>query len=147
MKTKQFNRLKRMTFIGILISVLLFSFSSCAVNSKFLNSSIVPAAEGKVKVNRDKNLNYDIQVRVSGLAEVERLQTSKNNYVVWMLTDQGKTENLGQIKSSSGLFSKKMEASLETSSSYKPSKVFITAEENTEVRFPSEEIVLTTASF
>ena len=118
MKTNQFNRLKRMTFIGVLISVLLFAFSSCALNSKFLDSSIVPAAEGNVKVNRDKNLNYNIQVRVSGLAEVERLQTSKNNYVVWMLTDQGKTVNLGQIKSSSGMLSKKLDASLETSSSY-----------------------------
>jgi hypothetical protein len=123
------------------------SFSSCAVNSNFLESSIVPAAEGKVTVKRDKNLNYNIQIKVNGLAEVERLQTSKNNYVVWMLTDQGKTENLGQIKSSSGMFSKKLEASMETSSSYKPSKIFITAEANTDVQFPSEEIVLTTDAF
>ena len=147
MKTKQFKRLIRMTFIGVLVSVLLFSFSSCAVNSKFLDSSLVPAAEGNVKVNRDKNLNYNIQVKVNGLAEVERLQTSKNNYVVWMVTDQGKTENLGQIKSSSGMFSKKLEASMETSSSYKPAKIFITAEENTEVQYPSDEVILTTADF
>ena len=147
MKTTQFHRLKRMTFLGVLVSVLLFSFSSCAVNSKFLDSSLVPAAQGKVKVNRDKNLNYDIQVKVSGLAEVERLQTSKNNYVVWMLTDQGKTENLGQIKSSSGMFSKKLEASMQTSSSYKPAKIFITAEDNTDVQYPSDEVVLTTDTF
>ncbi len=147
MKTKQFNRIKGITFIGVLISILLFSFSSCAVNSKFLESSIVPAAEGKVKVKRDKNLNYNIQVSVTGLAEVERLQTNKNNYVVWMLTDQDRTENLGQLKSSKGMLSKKLEASMETSSSYKPTKIFITAEKNTDVQYPSDEVVLTTNDF
>lgn len=147
MKTKQFNKPKRMTFIGVLISVLFFSFSSCAVNSKFMESSVVPAAEGKISVKRDKNLNYNIEVTVSGLAEVERLQTAKNNYVVWMNTDQGKIENLGQIKSSSGMFSNNLKASLETSSSYKPTKIFITAEKSTEVQLPSEEVILTTENF
>ncbi len=147
MKNKQFNRLKRNTFIGVLISILIFSFSSCSVNKSFLASSVVPAAEGKVKVKQDKSQNYNIQVNVSGLAEVERLNTNKNNYVVWMLTDQGRTENLGLLNTAGGMFSKKLKASLETSSSYKPSKVFITAEENTNVQYPSKEIVLTTANF
>ncbi len=57
------------------------------------------------------------------LAEVEKLQISKHNYVVWMETDQEKTENLGQLNSSSGFFSKKMKASLETRSSYKPAQI------------------------
>ena len=147
MKNKRLSSIKRITFMGVLISVLLFSFSSCAVNSKFLDSSVVPAAEGKVKVTRDKNQNFNIQVRVVGLAEVERLQTNKNNYMVWMVTDQGKTENLGLLKSSGSMFSKKREASLETLSSYKPSRIFITAEENTNVEVPSEEVILTTDNF
>ena len=147
MKTKRFNRLKRNTFIGVLISIILFSFSSCAVSPKFLASSIVPAAEGSVKVKRDKSKNYNIKVIVTGLADVERLQTNKNNYVVWMITDQDRTENLGQLKNSKSMFSKKLEATLETRSSYKPSKVFITAEGSTDVQFPSNEIILTTANF
>ncbi len=147
MKNNRFNRLKRNTFISVLISILIFSLSSCSVNKRFLASSVVPAAEGKVKVKQDKSQNYNIQVSVSGLAEVERLNTNKNNYVVWMLTDQGRTENLGLLNTSGGMFSKRLKASLETSSSYKPSKVFITAEENTNVQYPSKEIVLTTANF
>jgi hypothetical protein len=147
MKKSKLNSLKRITFIGVLVSTLLFSFSSCAVKKSFMDSPVVPAAEGTVKVKRDKNMNYNIQVNVTGLAEVERLQTNKNNYVVWMITDQGRTENLGQFKISNSMFSKKLQASIETSSSYKPSKIFITAEMNTDVMSPSEEIILTTDSF
>ena len=36
----------------------------------FLSSSIVPAARGYVKVKRDINGNYLIQVKISNLAEV-----------------------------------------------------------------------------
>ena len=143
MKTRRLNRQKRNTFIGIMLSILFLSMGSCAVvNSNFLDSAVVPAAEGKVKVTRDKNLNYNIEVSVTDLAEVEELQTSKHNYVVWMLTDEGRTENLGQLSSSPN-----GKASMETSSSYKPAKVFITAEDNTEAQVPGEQIVLTTASF
>lgn len=147
MKTKRISGQMKNTFIGIFITILLFSFSSCTLNTSFLDSSVVPAAEGNVKVKRDKNLNYNIQVSVMGLADVERLQTSKHNYVVWMITDEGRTENLGQLNSSKGMFSKKMKASLETSSSYKPAKIFITAENSTDAQHPGQEMVLTTASF
>ena len=95
MNPKKLNNLTKNIFLGILILIMIFSFTSCAVRSTFLTSSVVPAAEGKVKIKRDKNQNYVIQIYVSNLAEVERLQTSKHNYVVWMETDQGKTENLG----------------------------------------------------
>ena len=133
MKTQSIKKSLWITFTGVLLFAILFSFSSCSVNTKFLNSSAVPAAQGKVKVDRDKNLNYNIEVRGSGLAEVGVSSTSKNNYVVWMLTENGRTENLGQLRSSKSMFSKKLEASMETSSSYKPSKIFITAEQNTDV--------------
>lgn len=126
-----------------MISILFLSLSSCAVvNSHFLDSAVVPAAEGKVKVTRDKNLNYIIEISVTDLAEVDELQTSKHNYAVWMLTEEGRTENLGQLTSSPN-----GKASMETSSSYKPAKVFITAEDNTDARYPGEQIVLTTPSF
>ncbi len=147
MKTKRIGRLIKNGFLGILMTLMVFLFNSCAVNSTFLPSSVVPAAQGKVKVKRDKNQNYVIQIEIRNLAEVEKLQTSKNNYVVWMETDQGKTENLGQLNSTTALFSKKWKASLETVSSYKPVKIFITAEDNTDVQYPGEQVVLSTTNF
>ncbi len=147
MKTKILNRVTKNTCMGIFISILLISFSSCAVNSSFLDSSMVPAAEGKVKVKRGKNLNYKIHVKVKELAEVEKLQTDKHNYVVWMHTDTGDIGNLGQLNPSKGMFKKNLKAKLETTSSYKPTKIFITAENNSNAQSPSEQIVLTTTNF
>ena len=148
MKTKVLLSLKKNALLAFLIALMTFSFDSCAVKSAFLNSSVVPAAQGKIKVKRDnKNQNYVISVDVTGLAEVERLQTSKHNYVVWMETEQGNTENLGQLTSSSGFLSKNMKAALVTVSSYKPAKIYITAEYNSDVQNPGNQIVLTTGRF
>ncbi|MCB9299549.1 MAG: hypothetical protein H6566_02805 [Lewinellaceae bacterium] len=127
--------------------MMLFSFASCAKKIKFLTSSTVPAAQGYVTVKRDNNQNYVIKIILSNLAEVKRLQPARSNYVVWMETDKGRTENLGQLNSSSGFLSKNLKASMETTSSYKPAKVFITAEDNTNVQYPGNQVILTTSKF
>ena len=147
MKTKKLINRAKNILIGIFIIGMIVPITSCAQKIKFMNSSVVPAAQGYIKVKRDKNKNYVIKLEVMDLADVERLQTSNVSYVVWMETDQGRTENLGQLNSSSGFMSKQMKASLETVSSYKPSKIYITAEENTNVQFPGDKAILTTDRF
>ena len=147
MKTKKLINRAKNILIGVFIIGMIVPFTSCAQKIKFMNSSVVPAAQGYIKVKRDKNKNYVIKLEVMDLADVERLQTSNVSYVVWMETDQGRTENLGQLNSSSGFMSKQMKASLETVSSYKPSKIYITAEENTNVQFPGDKAILTTDRF
>ena len=113
----------------------------------FLSSSIVPAARGYVKVKRDINENYLIQVKISNLAEVNRLQPSKQVYVVWMITDHEITVNIGQIISSTTFLSTKLKASFQKVSSSKPIKIFITAEEDTNTQTPDEQIILSTDRF
>lgn len=132
---------------GILVIGITILFTSCAQKMQFRNSSVVPAATGYVKIKQDKNTNYSIKLEVLALADVERLQSSNVSYVVWMETDLGRTENLGQLNSSSGFMSKQMKATLETVSSYKPTIIYITAEENTNVRIPGNNLVLTTDRF
>lgn len=146
-KMKRFTRLTKNVFGLILIGIMILSFTSCTQKITFLTSSVVPAAQGYVKIKTDDNQNYDIQIQISGLAEVERLQSFKHIYVVWMETDQGVMENLGQLNSSTGFLSKKLKASLETVSSYKPIKIFITAEDEINVRYPGNQLVLSTARF
>ena len=146
MKTKKLINRAKNILIGVFIIGMIVPFTSCAQKIKFMNSSVVPAAQGYIKVKRDKNKNYVIKLEVMDLADVERLQTSNVSYVVWMETDQGRTENLGQLNSSSGFMSKQMKASLETVSSYKPSKIYITAEENTNAQYPGD-IILSTDRF
>ena len=84
---------------------------------------------------------------MSNLAEVARLQPPKQTYVIWAVTDQGNTDNIGQLKSSKNFLSKQMSATFETVSSSKPSKIFITAENNGSIQYPGEQIVLSTNNF
>jgi hypothetical protein len=132
---------------GIIMITMMLFIVSCSSTEPFLNSSVVPGASGNVKVKKDGNQNYVIKVQIDDLADVERLQTSKDTYVLWMETDRGNNENLGQLISSTSFFSKQHTASLETVTSYKPVRFFVTAENGIDVRYPSPVEVLTTNRF
>jgi len=147
MKETRLIKLTKNIFLSILTTLILFSFESCAKKITFLTSSVVPAARGSVNVKRDKNKNYVIQIHLLHLAEVNRLQPPKQTYVVWMVTDQNIAKNLGQIKSSTSFLSKKIKGSLETVSAFKPTKIFITAEDDGSIQYPGMQVVLSTDNF
>jgi hypothetical protein len=132
---------------------LLFSFliiallTSCAIKKNFLLSPVVPAARGNVKIDTDKNKNYNIKIRIFNLAEAERVTSRKSTYVLWMETADNEILNIGQIKSSKGTLSKSLKAYFETKSSFKPVKIFLTAEDNADVKIPDSQVVLSTERF
>ena len=142
-----FNSMTKKLLLGLFFSTLIFSFTSCAKKVSFQTSSVVPAARGHIKVKKDANKKYQIQIRKNELAEVDRLQNANKAYVVWMETDDLIIKNIGQIKSDSGFLSSKLKASFETVTSFKPEKIFITAEENADVQYPNNQVVLTTKDF
>lgn len=126
-------------------SLMMLILDSCATRTKFLNSSIVPGAEGVVSVKQDNNENYHIKISIANLAEATRLQSPKNTYVVWMEGEDNETKNIGQIKSTKSLLSKSLRGSFETVSSIKPKKVFLTAENDPSAQYPDNtDIILTT---
>ena len=129
------------------IMLLLIPVTSTAKKFKFKQSTVVPAAEGYAKVTTDSNENYLIKIEIVNLAGIERMESPKSTYVVWMETDKGRTENLGQLTSSRGFFSKQLQASLETVSSYQPARIFVTTESEINIRYPGKQVVLTTADF
>jgi hypothetical protein len=147
MKKERTDSLSKNGVKFILTAAILVALGSCAKKINFAGSSVVPAARGFVKVKKDNNSNYNIKVELSNLAEVSRLQPPRQTYVVWMETDQQTTKNIGQIQSSSSMLSKKLKASLETVSSFKPVKIFITAEDDAAVQYPGTQMVLSTSSF
>lgn len=123
------------------------SLTSCSQKIAFQNSTVVPAAQGKVTIKKDSNKNYAIKIKISNLAEVQRLQPAKNVYVVWIETEGNNIKNIGRIKSDSGFLSSKLKATFETVTSFKPTKVFITGEDNQDVSYPGYQMVLTTNKF
>ena len=143
MKTITNIRLTKQNMIFcLLVTALLFTFSSCAKKITFQNSSVVPAARGKVSLNTDKNKNYVIKMELTYLAEPSRLSPPKTAYVVWMTDQENNTNNIGQVKTSGGL-----KVSFETVTPSKPVKIFITAEDDPTVQYPGMTLVLETTNF
>ncbi|MEI7676710.1 MAG: hypothetical protein WCJ03_08025 [Bacteroidales bacterium] len=147
MKSLQLSSPSKKFFLWIITIILVLSFNSCAKKITFLTSTVVPAARGYVKVTKDNNKNYAIQIKLYNLAEVNRLQPSKETYIVWMVTDQDVTKNIGKVISSSSFFSRELTGSFETVSSFKPSKIIISAEESADVQMPGAKVVLSTDRF
>ena len=147
MKTIKLNTLTNKIFLGVFALLTLFSIDASAKKVKFLYSSVVPAARGYVKMNIDKNHNYVINISISNLAEVSRLEPSKLNYIVWLVTEDATVLNMGKINSTTGFLSKKLKATFETVTSLKPIQLFITAEDDPSRQYPGDQVVLSTGKF
>ena len=133
--------------VNLALLILIFTFSSCASGTKFSTSEIVPAARGTVKVKNDNNKNNVIKIKLYYLAEPERLQPSRKYYVVWMETEDDYTKNIGQIKSSEDFLTKSLTAKFKTVSSFKPAKIYLTAEDDANIQSPSKKIIISTEYF
>jgi hypothetical protein len=131
----------------IFLLLTVFLWASCAKTIQFQNSVIVPSAQGTVKYKKDKNSNYNIKIQVFHLATPDRLQPAQNVYVVWAVDQGGNIKNLGQVVTSSGMFSRTLKANFQTVTVYKPVKIFITAEGTATTPNPGMQTVLTTDSF
>ena len=144
MKTIKINN-RRVSLFSVAVMLLIaFMLPSCARKMSFQTSSVVPAAEGSVKVKKDKNKNYNINLSVIRLADPSRLDPPKKVYIVWMNTRGNGTKEVGQLTTSSSLLSKTMKSSLKTSVPFQPTSFFITAEDNADSHYPSEQVVLRT---
>jgi hypothetical protein len=130
----------------MLISCLILSFSACSHKEAFVKSVAVPSASGTVKIKKDKNKNYTIEVSVRDLTPPENLTPSKRAYVVWNESGRG-TLNIGQLVTSRSFLKRGYKASLNAVSPNKPERIFITAEDNGSIQYPGIQVVLTTESF
>lgn len=137
----------RIVFSVAVVVLSVFLLQSCARKLAFEKSPVVPAAEGWVKVKKDKNNNYNLDLSASRLADSKRLMPAKEMYVVWVDTEKNGTQNIGQLKTSSGLLSRTLKSSLETVTPFKPTRVFITAEDVATIQYPSGVVVLSTGVF
>jgi hypothetical protein len=126
---------------------LIVSAGGCAKTIYFENSTVEPAAVGRVKLKKDNNKNYSIDVSVLHLASPERLTPKMDKYVVWIETGDDDIRNIGRINMGTGMFSRTLKGSLKTVTVHQPNKVFITAEPAGEISHPGTPVVLTTEKF
>ena len=120
------------TIIKLAIIGVVTLLTSCASATKFPILNTVPAADITAKKKQDKNKNYMIEVTAKNLAEAIRLNPPKNNYSVWIVAENGTTKNLGQLVNKNA-----KEASLKTTTPFNAKDIFITAEEQGNLNYPS----------
>lgn len=134
-------------FVFLFSAAALLATASCSHKIGFEQSSVVPAAQGSVKMKKDDNNNYKLEVKVANLAPADRLQPPRSTYVVWIETVQNGVQNIGQLNSESGFLSKALKADLNAVTPYKPTRLFITAEDNAAIQYPGATVVLSTSKF
>jgi hypothetical protein len=131
----------------LLLAIAVCTLASCATKINFLTSTVVPGAEGTVKIKKDNNTNYSVRIQLFHLATPDRLQPQQKVYVVWADFGNNDIKNLGQIKTAASLFSRTLKSSFQTVTVHRPVKIFITAEGEATVATPGMQMVLTTDGF
>ncbi|HEY9168660.1 MAG TPA: hypothetical protein VIN72_04170 [Lutibacter sp.] len=119
------------SLIKVFFVAILAFLTSCATTAKFPVSSITPAAEITVNKKKDKNNNYVIEVIAKNLASADRVDPTKKNYSVWIVTENNGTKNAGMLANKNA-----KTATLKTSTPFDVKEVFITAEDKGDYSFP-----------
>lgn len=119
------------SLINLLLVTVLVFLTSCGSTSKFPVSSVTPAAEITAKMKQDKNKNYLIEVTAKNLASADRIDPSKKNYNVWLVTENNGTKNAGMLVNKNA-----KTASLKTSTPFEVKEIFITAEDKGDYSYP-----------
>jgi outer membrane protein OmpA-like peptidoglycan-associated protein len=102
-------------------------------------TAAVPKAGGEVKVEARQGVT-NIEVKVEGLPQPTTLGTEFLTYVLWVVSAEGRTGNVGEL-----LIDDKGEGELKTTSQSQTFSLIVTAEPYFAVRQPSEVVVLENA--
>ena len=119
------------SLINLLLVTVLMFLASCATTAKFPVSSVTPAAEITAKKKQDKNNNYVIEVTAKNLASADRVDPTKKNYNVWIVTENNGTKNAGMLVNKNA-----KTATLKTSTPFDVKEIFITAEDQGDYSYP-----------
>jgi lipopolysaccharide export LptBFGC system permease protein LptF len=98
--------------------------AGCATTAKFPISTVAPAAEISAKKTMDENKNYVIELVELNLTSTDRLNTPKNHYNVWIVTEQNDYKNLGQVMNANA-----KKVVFKTLTPFNPKEIILTAED------------------
>jgi outer membrane protein OmpA-like peptidoglycan-associated protein len=99
-------------------------------------SGAVPQATGEAKVEAKKGVT-EIEASVKGLIPASKLATELITYVLWVVSPDGRTSNVGEIQ-----IKPNGEGELKATTQLQTFSLLVTAEPYFAVRQPSENIVL-----
>jgi outer membrane protein OmpA-like peptidoglycan-associated protein len=99
-------------------------------------TSLMPQAGGEAKVEAQKGIT-NIEVKIMGLGQPSKLGTEFLTYVLWVVSPDGRTSNIGEL-----LIDKKGQGELRATTQLQTFSLIATAEPYFAVRQPSELVVL-----
>ena len=105
---------------------------------KLTAGPMVPAAQGKVSIDHDRNGNDVVKMSVKHMAQPSALTPAKVNYVVWIQARGKDPENHGILR----INENDAAASFSTTTPYKTFDVFVTAEDTPNPTSPGGPEVL-----
>ncbi|MBN1115756.1 MAG: hypothetical protein JXA77_01010 [Bacteroidales bacterium] len=111
--------IKSIVFIGVVVLM-----SSCVSTAKFPVSQVTPAADITAKIQKQGKPNYLVTITAENLAAPERLESARKIYVIWAVSENGITRNVGHFTQKNAV-----KATYKASFPYQPVEVFITAED------------------
>ena len=117
---------------SLLIIGVIALLTSCTSTTKFPVSAVTPAAQITAEMKQDKNNNNLIEVTANNLAEASRLDPPRNNYSVWIVTDNGMVKNVGQLTNRNA-----KKASISITTPFNVREIFITAEDQGDLSYPA----------
>ena len=100
------------------------------------STALMPQANGEAEVEAKAGVTK-IEVSIKGLAQPSTLGTEFMTYVLWAVSPDGRTINLGEI-----LTNKEEEGKLSPTTQMQTFSLFVTAEPYFSVRLPSEMLIL-----
>ncbi|MGA2263501.1 MAG: hypothetical protein ABSH28_18955, partial [Acidobacteriota bacterium] len=99
-------------------------------------TKLMPQANGGAKVEAQEGIT-NIEVDIKGLEQPSKLGTEFLTYVLWVVSPDGRTSNIGEI-----LINEKGQGKLQATTQLQTFSLIVTAEPYFAVRQPSELIVL-----
>jgi outer membrane protein OmpA-like peptidoglycan-associated protein len=102
----------------------------------FIGTSVASQADGEAKVEAKKGAT-NIELRVNGMPQSTALGTEFLTYVLWAISPDGRTSNLGEV-----LVDKTGQGKLNSTTHLTTFAMIVTAEPYFAVRLPSEIVVL-----
>lgn len=113
--------------------LIVLTISGCATREKISGTSVVPAAQGQIKASKAEGNNTDLQVKVSHLAQPQRVASGATNYVVWIQPEGARSfQNIGILQ-----VGRDLEGQYETTIPYRDFRIVVTPEPSGAVVQPS----------
>ena len=131
------NRSIRLFSFAPALLLLAFVWPFGGKDVEMMAGNLNPAARGTIHLHTGDNGNTEMDVKTDSMAPPSSLSPPKNAYVVWIQPPDDAPQNLGQMT-----VDKDQKAGLKTATAYKRFKLFITAEDQAQLKSPEGPTIL-----